>query len=131
MKTQRKDIIGPEESVSEINIKKKNVILYDDPIEAQIERSLHRPSASTLVRLLIGILLVSSIFMFFAGVMEYKELHSERVRLEAEVEKLENEIDELKYLIDSPVDYDYIVRVARKKLGLYLPDEIIYYSDMP
>lgn len=118
-----------EESVSEVNVKIKN-ITSDSHIEDEIERSLHRPSASTLVRLLLAILLVSSIFMFFAGVMEYKELHAERVRLEAEVEELENEVDELEYLVDAPVDYDYIVRVARKKLGLYLPDEIVYYSDM-
>ena len=33
-------------------------------------------------------------------------------------------------LLSSPVDYDYIVRVAREKLGLHLPDEIIYYNDI-
>ena len=38
--------------------------------------------------------------------------------------------DELEYLIESPIDYDYIVRVAREKLVLHLPDEIVYYNDI-
>ena len=61
--------------------------------------------------------------------MRYSELERERALLEEKRESINDEIDELKYLIDCPVDYDYIVRVAREKMGLHLPDEIVYYND--
>ena len=57
------------------------------------------------------------------------KMHKLKAKLEKEKAALTDEIDELKYLIDCPMDYDYIVRVAREKLGLYLPDETIYYND--
>lgn len=39
-------------------------------------------------------------------------------------------VAELKYELDAPMDEEYILRVARKKLGLVLPEEIIYYTDI-
>ena len=39
-------------------------------------------------------------------------------------------LDELEYLIQAPKnDKSMIIRIAREKLGLVLPEEIIYYSD--
>jgi cell division protein FtsB len=61
--------------------------------------------------------------------MRYSELQREKQALEDKVEKYEAEVEKLEYLIDSPIDYDYIVRVAREKLNLYLPNEIIYHND--
>ena len=75
------------------------------------------------------LLVIASLGMFITGIMKYNEFQREKVALEIEKEALKDEIDELKYLIDCPMDYDYIVRVAREKLGLYLPDETIYYND--
>lgn len=101
-----------------------------EEIIAEVKKSLSSNSKRSLIKLLIGILLVASVIMLFGGIMKYNELEAERKRLENEVADLEAEIDELQYLIDSPVDYDYIVRIAREKLNLYLPDEIVYYSDI-
>lgn len=99
-------------------------------IIAEVKKSLSSNSKRSLIKLLIGILLVASVIMLFGGILKYNELEAERKRLEYELADLEAEIDELQYLIDSPVDYDYIVRIAREKLNLYLPDEIVYYSDI-
>ena len=61
--------------------------------------------------------------------MRYSELQREKEALEDKVNEYEAEVEKLEYLIDSPVDYDYIVRIAKEKLNLYLPDEIIYNND--
>jgi cell division protein FtsB len=61
--------------------------------------------------------------------MRHNELQRQKAVLEEKREELEIEIEELTFLLDQPVDYDYIVRVAREKLGLHLPDEIVYYND--
>ena len=43
---------------------------------------------------------------------------------------LEEKIEEMRYRLESPLDDEYVARVAREKLGLCYPDEIIYYNDL-
>lgn len=90
---------------------------------------LSTPFVKVVLRLIPAILIVVSLGMFVTGVMKYDELQGRKEELEKKVDAYEYEIEELRYLIDSPIDYDYIVRVAREKLNLHLPDEIVYYND--
>lgn len=99
-------------------------------IGENVRKSVTTPTFITLVKLLLGVLLVAAVVMFSTSMMKYGELKAEQKRLEDELCDLETEIEELKFLLDSPVDYDYIVRVAREKLNMFLPDEIVYYSDI-
>ena len=105
-----------------------------DTTQNELGESLKVAFSNQLVRVLLrfipALLLVTAITMFITGVMKYDELQRQKKELEARVDSLEYEIDELEYLLDSPVDYDYIVRVAREKLGLHLPNEIVYYNDI-
>ena len=98
-------------------------------LEKAIKRGLGAPYAKVLLRLLLAVLLVASLGLFFTGIMKYNEYQRQKEGLIEKRDELENEIEELRYLIESPVDYDYIVRVAREKLNLHLPDEIVYYND--
>ncbi len=87
------------------------------------------PHIKVVARLLLAVLLIASLTAFVTGLMKYSELEREKEALEQKVEEYEAEIEKLEYLIDCPVDYDYIIRVAKEKLNLYLPDEIIYHND--
>ncbi len=98
-------------------------------LERAIKRGMKTPHIKVMTRLLLAVLLLTSIAAFGTGLMKYNELQREKKLLEDKVEKYEAEVEKLEYLLDSPIDYDYIVRVAREKLGLHLPDEIIYYND--
>ena len=98
-------------------------------LERAVKKGLSSPFSRVLLRLLLSVLVIASITVFVTGLMKYDELQREKETLEKEKEALELEIEELQYLLDCPVDYDYIIRVAREKLGLHLPDEIIYYTD--
>jgi cell division protein FtsB len=98
-------------------------------IERSVKKGINAPYAKVLLRLALVTLLVASIAMFATGVLRYQELVRERETLKVDKERLEDEIEELRYLLDSPVDRDYIIRMAREKLGLNLPDEIVYYND--
>ena len=105
-----------------------------DTTQKELGESLKVAFSNQFVRVMLrfipALLLVTSITMFITGVMKYDELQRQKQELEARVDSLEYEIDELEYLLESPVDYDYIVRVAREKLGLHLPNEIVYYNDI-
>jgi len=39
-------------------------------------------------------------------------------------------IKQLEEDLNSPIDGDYIIRIARKKLGLCMPNEIVFYNDL-
>ena len=82
-----------------------------------------------LIRVLIIVMAVLAIVILPANIMKYQNLRAETEQLEKQKEAVQDEIDELQYRLDSAVDYDYIIKVAREKFDLHLPGEKIYYSD--
>ena len=105
--------------------------LGDDGEEsASLKKALQTPFVRVILRLIPALIIVTSISMFVTGIMKFDELGRRRDELEQRIEDVEYEIDELEYLVNCPIDYDYIVRVAREKLNLHLPDEIVYYNDI-
>lgn len=98
-------------------------------LERAIKKGVKTPHIKVIARLLLAVLLIASVTAFVTGIMRYNELQREKDALEDKVEEYEAEIEELEYLISCPVDYDYIIRVAKEKLNLLLPDEIIYHND--
>ncbi len=98
-------------------------------LERAIKKGMKTPHIKVVSRLLLAVLLVSALAAFGTGLMKYNELQREKAVLEQKLDEREAEVEKLEYLINCPVDYDYIVRVAKEKLNLYLPDEIIYHND--
>ena len=98
-------------------------------IRISVGKGLSTNYARVLLRVILAILLVGSLALFASGVIKYTELQREKQSLEIKKAELAEEIEELKYFLDHPVDGEYIVRMAREKLGLNLPGEIIYYND--
>ena len=101
-----------------------------EKLVSDIKESISAPLAGTLLKLLLGILVIAALVMFVTGMIKYGQLSRESERLEQEAEAYRAEIEEIEYLIDSPVDYEYIIRIARERLGMYLPDEIVYHNDI-
>ena len=86
-------------------------------------------SLSLLMRVLLGMLVVVSIGVFANSVMRYNALLEEQKALEAELAEYRRVREELQELLDSDMDYEYIVKIAKEKLGLYFPDEEMYPND--
>ena len=123
------DIKKKTGSASDISVSDAIDEISEKNLEIAVKKGVRTPLVKVLLRSTLAILLVVSIGMFVTSLMKYSELQREKEALEQKVEEYENEIERLEYLIDCPVDYDYIVRIAREKLNLYLPDDIIYYND--
>ena len=83
-----------------------------------------------LIRVLLGVLVVTSIGIFANSVMRYNALMEEQRALEEELSVYREMREELEELLNSEEDYDYIIKIAKEKLGLYFPDEEIYYNDI-
>lgn len=107
----------------------KAQILEAKDLGMAVKKGLKAPYARVLSRLMLAALLTVSVILFAASIVKYDELQREKAALEKERDALQTEVEELRYLLDCPVDFDYIVRVAREKLNLHLPDEIVYYND--
>lgn len=85
-------------------------------------------SLSLLMRVFLAVMVVTSILVFANSVMRYNTLLEEKERLEEELEEYRQIREELEELKGSPIDRDYIIRIA-KQMGLYFPDEEIFYND--
>ena len=81
------------------------------------------------MRVLLGVLVVVSIGIFANSVMRYNALMEEQRELEHKLASYEEMKEELQELLNSDYDYEYIVKIAKEQLGLYFPDEEIFYND--
>ena len=121
-------------SLSEEEQKRYDEVKADGKMESatkDVAESIGGASHKTLYKIFLSVLLISSIVIFVSSYLRYTELKSREEVLKNEVKQIELEIDELQYRIGVPEnDYDYMVRVAKEKLGLYFPDETIYYNGM-
>ncbi len=82
-----------------------------------------------LLRCALIAIVVISLCTFVSGVMIYNANQERINELKQQIADKQEQVDELKFLIDSPIDYEYIVRIAREKLGLHFPDETIFHKD--
>lgn len=73
--------------------------------------------------------LVFSIVYFLWSLMQYNEAREKIEEKQEYIEELKNEKQRLKYMLDAPLDDEFKIRIAREKLGMCFPDEIIFYSD--
>lgn len=60
---------------------------------------------------------------------EYKRLMNEGTELSSQLARLEMMRIELQEMLNDPEVSDYIKRLAREKLGLYFPDEEIFFTN--
>ena len=81
------------------------------------------------MRILLGVLIVVSIGIFANSAMRYNELLKEQEALEEELEEYREMREELAELMNSDLDYETIVRIAKERWGLYLPNEEIFQND--
>lgn len=102
-----------------------------ESVISEVGDSVSKPTPKTLIKLLLGALLITALIVFVSGVIKYNQLSERREILKEEVQALEDEIEELQYLIGISSDNnEYIIRIARKKLNLHFPDEIVYYNNV-
>ena len=89
-----------------------------------------KSAASVTVRVFLFCLLVFSIVFFLWSVMRYNEIQEDKAEREEYIARLSDDIDRLEYLVEAPLDDAYKIRVAREKLGMCFPDEIIYHTNL-
>jgi cell division protein FtsB len=87
-----------------------------------------KTAASMLIQGFLILLFVFAVVFFLWSLMNYNEIMDDAKKQEQKIEQLNDEIEQMRYLVDAPLDQDYKIRIAREKLGMCFPDEIIFHS---
>lgn len=57
-------------------------------------------------------------------------LRQEKNDLLAQIAQGQDRIEAVQAVLDTPFDDEYVIKIAREKLNLRLPEEIVFYNDM-
>lgn len=74
------------------------------------------------------------VFCVFCGItlvilqLEKNDLRGEAEKLNEQIASLTEYAEELQATLEKPFDDEYIEEIAKDKLGLRYPEEVIYYS---
>lgn len=85
---------------------------------------------NSAIKIFVILTLVFSVVFFLWSVMRYNRILEEQKDREEYISRLNEKIDELEYLVEMPLDDEYKIRMARERLGMCFPDEIIFYTDL-
>lgn len=83
----------------------------------------------TAIKAFLALLLVFAIAYFLWSLMQYNEAMEKKAEKEATLADLKNDIQQLEYVVDAPLDDEFKIRIAREKLGMCFPDEVIYHGE--
>ncbi len=97
------------------------------PTAPESEKSLGR---SMLMKVALASLLIASLIISISNVMRANQLRAQAEEMQTEYEKLKEENRKLQYFLNKEVDEDYIIEYARDVLGMFFPDEDVYYNDV-
>ncbi len=86
-------------------------------------------SENLVFKVAVGLFAVLCIISIFSFNAEKQELLAQKEALEAEIEAVEEEILAMENDLSKPYDDDYIIRIAREKLNMRLPEEIVFITD--
>jgi len=89
-----------------------------------------RTRGNFFVKILGIALVIIAIITIIRLQMQLNELDEQKKELAIQIEAYRDKIDELKYELELPIDEEYMIRLARKKLGYHFPNEKIYYYDL-
>ncbi len=108
----------------------KNQVESSDVNRAELPEAERRLGLSMLTRVVLAVVVLVSLIISISCVMTFNQLESQKAELQAQVDACNQEIDELQYLINAPMNDEYIARIARERLKLHFPDEYIYHSNV-
>lgn len=86
--------------------------------------------AWSILKIAMILIIITILIITAVSLMEYSDILKQTENIDKDIIAAQDRVDELEYLIDMPKnDRSFIIRIAREKLGLVLPEEIVYYSD--
>ena len=82
------------------------------------------------VKLAVFFAFVFLIITYVSIQLKFNNLTAQKEELNAKIEAVNESIEALQNKLDTPFDKEYVIALAKNKLGYCLPDEIIFYNDL-
>ncbi len=86
-------------------------------------------SENLIFKIAVGLFAVLCIISIFSFNTEKQELLAQKAELEEQIACREEEILSMENDLSKPYDDDYVIRIAREKLNMRLPEEIVFITD--
>lgn len=86
-------------------------------------------SENLIFKIAVGFFAVLCIISIFSFNTEKQELLAQKAELEEQIACCEEEILSMENDLSKPYDDDYVIRIAREKLNMRLPEEIVFITD--
>lgn len=91
---------------------------------------MHSIRMSIPVKLAVFFAFVFLIITYVSIQIKFNNLTAQKEELNTRIGTVNESIEALQNKLDTPFDKDYIIALAKDKLGYCLPDEIIFYNDL-
>ena len=91
---------------------------------------MHRWKNSGFFRVMIFAMMIVGVVSIVKLQLEYNSLQVRRDALLAEIQNTGERMEMLQSSLDMPFNDEYIIKIAREKLNLRLPEEIVYYNNL-
>ena len=91
---------------------------------------MHRFKNSGFLRVIIFAMMIVGVVSIVKLQLEYNSLQVRRDALLAEIQNIGERMEMLQSSLDMPFNDEYIIKIAREKLNLRLPEEIVYYNNL-
>lgn len=83
-----------------------------------------------VVRVAVTFFVVASLVISVRTLVKYNDFREKINRLEVKKEEYSDNIERLKYELSCDIDDEYVIKIAREKLNLCMPDEVVYYNGL-
>ena len=107
------------------------LLCYDKYIQIDL---FGRETMAKFIKSTLGrVALIAVVLVLVIGAVSFRmkqnELAEKAAVLEEQKNTLQNHVDEMKTDLESPFDEEYVAKIAKDKLGLRYPQEIVYYGN--
>lgn len=85
---------------------------------------------NVFLKLALSVLAVFCVVMIITLQLQYNNLKQERDAILSQMEATGERIDSIEAALETPFDHEYVIKIAREKLNLRLPEEVVFYNDL-
>ncbi len=82
------------------------------------------------VRCAVAVFVAASIFSAVGILMKYNDYRDKIDELEVKRNEYVERIERIEYELDCEFDDEYVIRIAKEKLNLCMPNEAVYYNGL-
>lgn len=87
-------------------------------------------NSNVIIKLGAVVFILIGLFTVARLEMKYNDIESHRKELLAQYEANQELIEDIERDIDAEFNDEYVIKIAKEKLNLCLPEEVIFYNDL-